>query len=99
MFVCVLKDLESPDAKNVVVEEVKEVEASVVFFQKAKRLTKKVVSSDTGKFAVSQGLAYAPKLLDLSASKIKNKKVQQLLQSEMTKKLLKKGTDSIYSKL
>ena len=26
-----LKDLESPDAKNVVVEDVKEIEASVVF--------------------------------------------------------------------
>ena len=84
MSVWVLKDLESPDAKNVVVEEVKEVEASVVFFKKAKHLTKKALKSDIGKFAISQGLPYAPKLLDLNASKIKNEKVRQMLQSEMT---------------
>ena len=34
MFVWVLKDLESPYAKNVVVEEVKEVEASLVISKK-----------------------------------------------------------------
>ena len=34
MSVWVLKDLESPDAKNVAVEEVKEVEASEVFSKK-----------------------------------------------------------------
>ena len=34
MSVWVLKDLESPDAKNVVVEDVKEVEASIVFSKK-----------------------------------------------------------------
>ena len=45
-----------------------------------------MVNSDIGKFAIGQGLAYAPKLLDVSASKSKNKKVRQLLQSEMTKK-------------
>ena len=56
------------------------------FFKKAKRLIKKMANSDIGKLAISQGLAYAPKLLDLGASKIKNKKVRQLLQSEMTKR-------------
>ena len=69
------------------------------FFKKAKLLTKKAPNSNIGKFAISQGLAYAPKLLDLGASKIKNKKVRKLLQSEMTKRLLKKGTNYIYSKL
>ena len=69
------------------------------FFKKAKRLMKKAINSDIGKFAISQGLAYVPKLLDLDASKIKNKKVRKLLQSEMTKKILQKGTDHIYSKL
>ena len=69
------------------------------FFSKSKTVNEESGKLGIGKFAISQGLAYAPKLLDLSASKIKNKKVQQLLQSEMTKKLLKKGTDSIYSKL
>ena len=34
MSAWVLKDLESPDAKNVVVEDVKEVEASIVFSKK-----------------------------------------------------------------
>ena len=34
MSVWILKDLESPDTKNVVVEEVKEVEASEVFSKK-----------------------------------------------------------------
>ena len=55
------------------------------FFKKAKGLVKKAVKSDLGKLPVSQGLAYAPKLLDMAASKIKNKKVKTLLKSEMTK--------------
>ena len=58
-----------------------------------------MVNLDIGKFAINQGLAYALKLLDLGSSKIKNRKVQQFLQSEMTKKMLKKGMDCIYSKL
>ena len=45
-----------------------------------------MANSDIGKLAISQGLAYAPKLLDLGAIKIKNKKVRQLLQFEMTKR-------------
>ena len=45
------------------------------FFKKSKRLTKKAINSDISKFEISQGLAYALKLLDLSSSKIKNKKV------------------------
>ena len=49
--------------------------------------------------AVSQGLVYAPKLYDMGTSKIGNKKVKKLLQSEMTKNLLKKGLDKAYSKL
>ena len=69
------------------------------FFKKVKWLTKKAVNLDIGKFAVRQGWAYAPKLLDLDASKIKNKKVWQLLQPEMTEKMLKKGMDHIYLKL
>ena len=69
------------------------------FFKKAKGLVKKAEKSDLEKLAISQWLAYAPKLLDMGASKIKNKKVKALLKSEMTKKLLNKGTNSLYSKL
>ena len=69
------------------------------FFKKAKGLVKKAVKSDVGKLAVSQGLTYTTKLLDIGASKIKNKKVKALLKSEMTKKLLNKGTNALYSKL
>ena len=69
------------------------------FFKKAKGLVKKAVKSDLEKLAISQGLTYAPKLLDMGASKIKNKKVKALLKSEMTKKLLNKGTNALYSKL
>ena len=61
------------------------------FLKKAKDLVKKAVKFDLGKFAISQRLAYAPKLLDMGASKIKNKKVKKLLRSEMTKNLLNKG--------
>ena len=39
----------------------------------------------------SQGLAYAPKLYHMGASKIGNKKMKKLLQSKMAKKLLNKG--------
>ena len=60
---------------------------------------KRALNSDIGKFAISQGLAYAPKLLDLGASKIKNKKVRSILKLEMTKKLLNRGTNSISSRL
>ena len=61
---------------------------------------KKAVNLDIGKFAINQVLAYALKLLDLGSSKIENRKVQQLLQSETTKrKMLKKGMDCIYSEL
>ena len=69
------------------------------FFKKANGLVKKAVKSDLEKLAISQGLTYAPKLLDMGASKIKNKKVKALLKSEMTKKLLNKGTNALYSKL
>ena len=41
--------------------------------------------------AISQGLAYAPKLYDMATSKIGNKKVKKLLLSEMAKNLLNKG--------
>ena len=69
------------------------------FFKKAKGLVKKAVKSDLGKLAISQGLTYAPKLLDIGASKIKNKKIKALLRSEMIKKLLNKGKNAPYSKL
>ena len=46
---------------------------------------------------ISQGLAYAPKLYDMGTSRIQNKKVKQLLQSEMTKRLLKKRINKAYS--
>ena len=58
------------------------------FLEKAARLTKRALNSDIDKFTINQVLAYAPKLLDLDASKIKNKKVKLILKSEMTKKLL-----------
>ena len=66
------------------------------FFKKTKGLVKKAVKSNLGKLAISQGLTYGPKYL---AFKIKNKKVKALLKSEMTKKLLNKGTNALYSKL
>ena len=68
-------------------------------FKKAKGLVKKAAKSDLRKLATSQGLTYASKLLDMGASKIKNKKVKALLKSEMTKKLMNKGTNALYSKL
>ena len=68
-------------------------------FKKAKKLTKKVVKSDTAKMAIGQGLAYASKLYDMGTSRIKNKKVKQLLQSEMVKGLLNKGINKAYSNL
>ena len=55
------------------------------FFKKAKSMAKKAAKSDLAKLAITQGLAYAPKLLDLGASKIKNKKAKALFKSEMTK--------------
>ena len=48
-------------------------------FKKAKKLAKKAVNSDIAKMAISQGLAYAPKLYDMGTSKIGNKKVKKLL--------------------
>ena len=60
------------------------------FLEKAARLTKRALNSDIDKFTINQGLAYAPKLLDLGASKIKNKKVKSILKSEMKKKTFKK---------
>ena len=63
----------------------------ISLFKKAKKLKKKAVKSDIAKLAISQGLAYAPKLYDMGTSRIKNKKVKQLLQSEMAKGLLNKG--------
>ena len=47
--------------------------------------------------AISQGLAYASKLYDMGTSRIQNKKVKQLLQSEMKKRLLNKGINKAYS--
>ena len=47
--------------------------------------------------AISQGLAYAPKLYDMGTSKIKNKKVKQLLQ--VAKGLLNNGINKAYSNL
>ena len=49
--------------------------------------------------AISQGLVYAPKLYHMGTSKIKNKKIQKLLKSEMAKRLLNKELDKTYSKL
>ena len=69
------------------------------FFKKAKKLAKKAVNSDIAKMAISQGLAYASKLYDMGTSKIENKKVKKLLQSQMVKILLNKGLDKAYSKL
>ena len=54
-----------------------------IFFKKAKRWTKKAINSDIGKFAVSQELAYAPKFSDLGASKIKNKKLDDIMYREL----------------
>ena len=64
-----------------------------------KKIAKKVVNSDIAKMAVSQGLAYAPKLYNMRTSKIGSKTVKKLLQSEMANNLLKKGPDKAYSRL
>ena len=68
-------------------------------FKKAKKLAKKVVKPDIPKMAISQELAYTPKLYNMGTSRIKNKKVKQLLQSEMVKGLSNKGINKAYSKL
>ena len=52
-----------------------------------KTLLRKAAKLDIAKMAMSQGLAYAPKLCDMATSKIKNKNIQKLLQSEMAKSL------------
>ena len=65
-------------------------------FKKVEKLAKKVVNSGITKMAISQGLAYAPKLYDMSTSKIGNKMVKKLLQSDMAKYLLNKGLDKAY---
>ena len=67
-------------------------------FKKVEKLAKKVVNSGITKMAISQGLAYAPKLYDMSTSKIGNKMVKKLLQSDMAKYLLNKGQDKAYWK-
>ena len=43
------------------------------------------VNSNIAKMAISEGLAYAPKLYHMGSSKMRNKKVEELLQSEMAK--------------
>ena len=62
-------------------------------FKNAKKLAKKTVNSDIAKMVKSQELTYAPKIYDMVTSKIANKKVKKLLQSEMAKILLNKGLD------
>ena len=57
------------------------------------------MNSDIAKTAISQELAYAPKFYHMGTSKIGNKKMKKLLQSEMAKNLLNKGLDKAYSKL
>ena len=68
-------------------------------FKKAKRFVKKAINSNLGKLAISQGFAHAPKLYDMGTSRIKNKKIRKILQSNMAKGLLNKGIDKAYSKL
>ena len=60
------------------------------FFKRAKNAVTKAAKSVIAKMAISQGLAYTPKLYDMGTSKIENKKIQKLLQSEMAKSLLNK---------
>ena len=67
--------------------------------KKAKRFAKQAINSNLGKLAISQGLAHAPKLFDMGTSRIKNKKIRKILQSNMTKGLLNKRIDKAYSKL
>ena len=52
--------------------------------KKAGRFAKKAAKLDLAKMAVSQGLAYAPKLLDFASSKVKNKKLKGGLSDRMT---------------
>ena len=69
------------------------------FYKKAKKIAKKTVNSDIAKMAISQRLAYAPKLYDMGNSKIGNKKVKNLLQSKKAKNHSNKGLDKAYLKL
>ena len=87
--------------KNVQLDE--EIRADVdlkVSLKKLKTLSRKQPSQAShAKVAISQGLVYAPKLYHMGTSKIKNKKIQKLLKSEMAKRLLNKELDKTYSKL
>ena len=62
------------------------------FFKKVIKLAQKAVNSNIAKMRINQGLAYAPKLYNIGTSKIGNKKVKKLLQSQMAKKPLKQRT-------
>ena len=62
------------------------------FFKKVIKLAQKAVNSNIAKMPINQGLAYAPKLYNIGTSKIGNKKVKKLLQSQMAKKPLKQRT-------
>ena len=64
-----------------------------------KKIAKKAANSDIAKMAISEGLAYAPKLYNMGTSKIGSKTVKKLLQSEMANNLLNKGPDKAYSSL
>ena len=57
--------------------------------KKVKKLAKTAIKSDTAKMTISQGLAYAPKLYDIGTSRIKNKKVKQLVKIWDDKRALK----------
>ena len=67
--------------------------------KKAVRFVKKAINSDLGKLAISQGLAHVPELYDIGTSKIKNKKIKKLSQSDIAKGLLNKVIDKAYFRI
>ena len=68
-------------------------------FKKAERFVKKAINSDLGKLAICQGLAHVPELYDIGTSKIKNKKIKKLPQSDIAKGLLNKVIDKAYFRI
>ena len=68
-------------------------------FQKVKCATTKAPGSDIGKLAISKGLEHLPKLYAKGASKIKNKKLKSLLNSDAAHSLVDMGTKRLPSAL
>lgn len=60
----------------------------VSFFKNARRLAKEAVNSDLGKMLISKGVEYLPSFYSKGASRIKNKKLKALLNSNVAHSLV-----------